>query len=234
MGARVGVGWFSGSCNYCGHCRRGNTFACETFKAPPAFRATAATPRICSRSPRPWRTCRRPWTPSGPRRCYAPASPRSTPCETAVRRRAIWWRFMGSAGSATWAFSLPLAKGSGPWRSTGAATRKPWRGPWVPTIISIAKRAIPPQALQAMGGAKAIIATVTSAGAMQAISGGLGVNGIMMVIGAVGDLTIDSLGLLGKRAALKGWYSGHLRRFGRYVAVQSVQRDCLDERGLPT
>jgi len=59
-----------------------------------------------------------------------------------------------------------------------------------------------------MGGAKAIIATVTSAPAMQAISGGLGVNGTMMVIGAVGALTVDSLDLLGKRAAVKGWYSG--------------------------
>jgi alcohol dehydrogenase len=66
----------------------------------------------------------------------------------------------------------------------------------------------PAQALQAMGGAKAIIATVTSAEAMQAISGGLGVNGTLMVIGAVGALTVDSLDLLGKRAAVRGWYSG--------------------------
>ncbi len=66
----------------------------------------------------------------------------------------------------------------------------------------------PAQALQAMGGAKAILATVTSAEAMQAISGGLGVNGTLMVIGAVGALTVDSLDLLGKRAAVRGWYSG--------------------------
>jgi alcohol dehydrogenase len=66
----------------------------------------------------------------------------------------------------------------------------------------------PAAALQAMGGAKAIIATVTSAEAMQAISGGLGVNGTMMVIGAVGALTVNSLDLLAKRALVKGWYSG--------------------------
>jgi D-arabinose 1-dehydrogenase-like Zn-dependent alcohol dehydrogenase len=64
------------------------------------------------------------------------------------------------------------------------------------------------QALQAMGGAKAILATVTNAGAMQAISGGLGVNGTLMVIGAVGALTVDSLDLLMKRASVRGWYSG--------------------------
>jgi hypothetical protein len=43
---------------------------------------------------------------------------------------------------------------------------------------------------------------------MQAISGGLGVNGTMMVIGAVGALTVNSLDLLGKRASVRGWYSG--------------------------
>jgi alcohol dehydrogenase len=39
-------------------------------------------------------------------------------------------------------------------------------------------------------------------------AGGLGVNGTMMVIGAVGPLTVNSLDLLFKRAAVKGWYSG--------------------------
>jgi alcohol dehydrogenase len=44
--------------------------------------------------------------------------------------------------------------------------------------------------------------------AMQAIAGGLGANGTMMVIGAVGALTVNSLDLLAKRAAVRGWYSG--------------------------
>jgi D-arabinose 1-dehydrogenase-like Zn-dependent alcohol dehydrogenase len=52
------------------------------------------------------------------------------------------------------------------------------------------------------------LATVTNAEAMQAISGGLGVNGTMMVIGAVGALTVNSLDLLGKRGSVRGWYSG--------------------------
>src|SRR6516162_10009804 len=29
VGARAGVGWFGGSCGYCGHCRRDSAFACE-------------------------------------------------------------------------------------------------------------------------------------------------------------------------------------------------------------
>ena len=31
VGARAGVGWFGGSCGYCGHCRRGDSFACENI-----------------------------------------------------------------------------------------------------------------------------------------------------------------------------------------------------------
>ncbi len=69
----------------------------------------------------------------------------------------------------------------------------------------------PAKALLAMGGAKAILATVTNGEAMQAISGGLGPNGVMMVIGAVGPLTINSFDLLMKSAAVRGWYSGTAR-----------------------
>jgi alcohol dehydrogenase len=69
----------------------------------------------------------------------------------------------------------------------------------------------PAKALTAMGGAKAILATVTDGKATQIISGGLGPNGVMMVIGAVGPLTVDSFDLLAKRASVKGWYSGIAR-----------------------
>jgi alcohol dehydrogenase len=86
----------------------------------------------------------------------------------------------------------------------------------------------PAQALQAMGGAKAILATVTSAEAMQAIAGGLGTNGTLMVIGAVGMLAVDSLELLRKRAAVRGWYSGvgtdceDTLAFSRLNAIKSM------------
>jgi len=59
-----------------------------------------------------------------------------------------------------------------------------------------------------MGGAKAILATVTNAEAMESVVGGLGPNGTLMVIGAVPKLTVNPMDLLGKRAAVKGWYSG--------------------------
>jgi D-arabinose 1-dehydrogenase-like Zn-dependent alcohol dehydrogenase len=82
-----------------------------------------------------------------------------------------------------------------------------------------------------MGGAKAILATVTDGRAMQAIAEGLGPNGVMMVIGAVGPLTVNSTDLLLKSAAVRGWYSGTARdsedtlqfsKLNRVVAMNEV------------
>jgi D-arabinose 1-dehydrogenase-like Zn-dependent alcohol dehydrogenase len=66
----------------------------------------------------------------------------------------------------------------------------------------------PAAELQKLGGAKAILATVTAGDAMSAVHGGLGLNGTLMVIGAAESLTVSPLVLLLGRRAVKGWYSG--------------------------
>lgn len=66
----------------------------------------------------------------------------------------------------------------------------------------------PAAALQKLGGAKAIIATVTAGDAMSAVQGGLGINGTMMLIGAAQSMTVSPLFLLSGRRSIKGWYSG--------------------------
>jgi D-arabinose 1-dehydrogenase-like Zn-dependent alcohol dehydrogenase len=62
--------------------------------------------------------------------------------------------------------------------------------------------------LQKLGGAKVILATVTSADAMKAVIGGLAVKGKLMIIGAVPAMEIPSLQLLLKSQGIEGWYSG--------------------------
>ena len=54
----------------------------------------------------------------------------------------------------------------------------------------------PAAELQKLGGAKVILATVTSADAMKAVLGGLGVHGKLMVIGAVPSLEVNTLQML--------------------------------------
>jgi D-arabinose 1-dehydrogenase-like Zn-dependent alcohol dehydrogenase len=62
--------------------------------------------------------------------------------------------------------------------------------------------------LARIGGAKAILATVTNSEAMQAVMGGLAVNGSLLIIGAVPSLQVPALQLLSARQSVKGWYSG--------------------------
>ena len=66
----------------------------------------------------------------------------------------------------------------------------------------------PAAELQRLGGAKAILATVTAGDAMSAVQGGLGLNGTLLVIGAADSMQVSPLLLLSGRRAVKGWYSG--------------------------
>jgi D-arabinose 1-dehydrogenase-like Zn-dependent alcohol dehydrogenase len=66
----------------------------------------------------------------------------------------------------------------------------------------------PAAELLKLGGAKVILATVTSADAMKAVIGGLVPTGTLMIVGAVPSLEVPALQLLLKSQQVKGWYSG--------------------------
>ena len=208
VGARVGVGWFGGSCGTCGHCRRGDAFACETIHGatgvtrdggyathmlalvsalahvPEALDPVASAPLLCAGIT----------TFNALRNCGA------RPGDLVAIHGVGGLGHLGIQFAARQGFrTVAVNRG----RDKEALARSLGAHDYIDS-----EAGDPAKALQAMGGAKAIIATVTNAAAMQAIVGGLGVNGTMMVIGAVGNLTVDSLDLLGKRAAVRGWYSG--------------------------
>ncbi len=63
--------------------------------------------------------------------------------------------------------------------------------------------------LQKLGGAKVVLATVTSAAAMADSLGGLGINGKLVVLGATFDpLPLPLVDLLLKRRSVQGWPCG--------------------------
>jgi D-arabinose 1-dehydrogenase-like Zn-dependent alcohol dehydrogenase len=208
IGTRAGVGWFGGNCGYCRHCVRGDAFACENFQDPTGVLRDGgyATHMLARTSAL----------------AHVPASLDSVQAAPLLCAGITTFNALRNCGAR--AGDLVAIHGVGGLGHLGIqfAARQGFR------TIAInrgrAKEALarelgaqdyidsqatdPAAALQAMGGAKAIIATVTSADAMQAVAGGLGINGTLMVIGAAGALTINSLELLRKRAAVKGWYSG--------------------------
>jgi D-arabinose 1-dehydrogenase-like Zn-dependent alcohol dehydrogenase len=66
----------------------------------------------------------------------------------------------------------------------------------------------PGEELQKLGGAKAILATVTVGDAMSAVQTGLAAGGTLLLIGAVPSMEISPIWLLQGNRSVKGWYSG--------------------------
>jgi alcohol dehydrogenase len=207
-GTRVGVGWFSGACGYCTQCRHGDEFACENIqgatgvsrdggyathmlahvsalaRVPDELDAVASAPLLCAGIT----------TFNALRHCGARAG------DLVAIHGVGGLGHLGIQFAARLGFRV-VAVNRG--RDKEALARSLGAHDYVDSTAGD-----PAAALRALGGARAILATVTDAAAMQAVAGGLGVNGTLMVIGAVGALTVDSLDLLRKRAAVKGWYSG--------------------------
>jgi D-arabinose 1-dehydrogenase-like Zn-dependent alcohol dehydrogenase len=60
-----------------------------------------------------------------------------------------------------------------------------------------------------LGGARIVLATVTSGKAIGAVLGGLGLNGTLIILGAAADpLEVSALSLIGGRKSIVGWPSG--------------------------
>lgn len=208
QGDRAGVGWFGGSCGYCTRCRRGDAFACETIQAVTGVTrdggyathlvadasAVAHVPADLNEVESAPLLCAGLTTFNALRNCGA------SPGDLVVVHGIGGLGHLGIQFARRLGFrTVAVNRG----RDKEELARSLGAHDYVDS-----QEGDVAQTLQKMGGARAIIATVTSADAMEAIVGGLGPNGVMMVIGAVGTFPVDTLGLLGKRAAVKGWYSG--------------------------
>lgn len=66
----------------------------------------------------------------------------------------------------------------------------------------------PAAELSKLGGAKAVLATVTHGPAMAATVGGLAPRGRLLVLGAAGPMEVDPIQLIMGRRSVEGWYSG--------------------------
>jgi D-arabinose 1-dehydrogenase-like Zn-dependent alcohol dehydrogenase len=208
VGQRVGVGWHGGSCGYCDHCRRGNFFSCQTItkitgiyrdggyadymlalasavaRVPDELSAVEAAPLMCA----------------GVTTFNCLRNSGAKPGEVVAILGLgglghLGVQFAAKAGYKTIAIARgkdkePLAKQLGAGQYIDSQSQDP------------------AAELQKLGGAIAVLATVTNADAMKSVIGGLAPNGVFMVIGAVPSLDVPSLQLLTNRQAVKGWYSG--------------------------
>ncbi len=207
-GMIVGVGWHGGNCGYCDPCRRGDAFACATSSlvtgithdggyAEYMVAPVASVARV----------------PDGlspadiaPLMCAGITTFNALRNSGARPGEVVAVHGIGGLGHLGVQYARKLGF------KTVAIARGADKAPLAEQLGAHhyidSQAEDPAAALQKLGGAKAILATVTSGEAMAEIQGGLGVNGTLMVIGAVPSLSADTLFLLRGRRSIRGWYSG--------------------------
>lgn len=208
VGERVGVGWNGGYCGYCDSCRRGNFFACETstqvtgvtrdggyaeYLVTP-FSALASVPKELSAEEAAPLMCAGVTTYN----CLRNSGARPGDLVAVIGLGGLG--HLGVQYAAKSGFNT-VAIGRG--NDKEALAKKLGASHYLDTAAQD-----PAAELQKLGGAKVILATVTSADAMKAVIGGLAPTGTLMIVGAVPSLEVPALQLLLKSQQVKGWYSG--------------------------
>jgi D-arabinose 1-dehydrogenase-like Zn-dependent alcohol dehydrogenase len=228
VGQRVGVGWHGGNCGYCRRCRRGEFVACEVsllvtgisfdggyaeYMTAPA-EALASVPDDLSAID------------SAPLMCAGITTFNALRNSGARGGDIVGVLGVGGLGHLGVQFAakmgfvtVAIARGK---------DKEPLARKLGATHYIDSQSQNPAAELAKLGGAKVVIATVTNADAMSAVIGGLAPNGVLMVIGAAGPMTIDPILLISGSRSVKGWYSGTAAdsedtlKFSASAGVQSM------------
>ena len=209
LGDRVGVGWHGGHCGYCDPCRRGDFLLCQVagqipgisydgghadYMIAPAV-ALARIPEGLSAADAAPLMCAGVTTFNSLR--HAGARPGDLVAVLGIGGLGhLGVQFAAKAGYRTVAIARgkdkePLARKLGAHHYIDSQSQDP------------------AAELTRLGGARVILATVTSGKAMTATVGGLGVDGKLIVLGAADvPLEVTALALIGGRRSIAGWPSG--------------------------
>ena len=209
QGQRVGVGWHGGHCGYCDSCRRGDFVTCQVAPQVPGIAydggyaeymvapasALAAIPEGLSA------------VDAGPLMCAGITTFNSL--RNSGARPGDFVAILGIGGLGHLGVQFAAKMGF----RTVAIARGMDKEPLARKLgVShyIDSHAHDPAAqLQKLGGAKVILATVTSGKAMSAVLGGLGVNGKLIILGAASEpLEVPGIPLMLGRRSIMGWPSG--------------------------
>jgi D-arabinose 1-dehydrogenase-like Zn-dependent alcohol dehydrogenase len=207
-GQRVGVGWHGGNCGYCNECRRGNFFACQValqitgfsfdggyadFMVAPAI-ALAAVPEELSA------------VEAAPLMCAGVTTYNALRNSGARPGDVVAVLGLGGLGHLAVQYSAKMGfKTVGIGRGQDKESFVRNLGAWH-YIDNTMKD--PAAELLKLGGAQAILATVTSGEAMSSVHSGLAPNGVLMVIGGAESLQVSPAVLIAGCRSVKGWYSG--------------------------
>jgi D-arabinose 1-dehydrogenase-like Zn-dependent alcohol dehydrogenase len=208
VGQRVGVGWHGGHCGVCINCRRGDFITCVKGQVPgiaydggyadymvAPHEALAAIPDDLDAIE------------AAPLLCAGITTYNALRHSGAKAGDVVAILGIGGLGHLGVQFAArmgfhTIAIARGPDKKALALKLGAHR-----YIDSTAEDAA--KALTALGGAKVILATVTSAKAMTPLIEGLGIDGKLLVVGASPEpIEVTPLQLIGKRRSVAGWPSG--------------------------
>jgi D-arabinose 1-dehydrogenase-like Zn-dependent alcohol dehydrogenase len=208
-GQRVGVGWYGGHCGTCGPCRRGDFVVCQT--APQVsgltFDGGYADYMVAPASALAQIPDDLDFADAGPLMCAGVTTFNSLRHSGARAGDLVAVLGLGGLGHLGVQFAARMgfrtvAIARGPDKASLAAKLGAHA-----YIDSQAEDAA--AALQRMGGARVILATVTSGKAMSSLVGGLGIDGRLVVLGAsMEPLEISGIQLIMGRRSVAGWPSG--------------------------
>jgi D-arabinose 1-dehydrogenase-like Zn-dependent alcohol dehydrogenase len=206
-GQRVGVGWHGGYCGHCDPCRRGELFACVTSQVTGlTFDGGYAEYMIAPASAVARMPAELPPVEAAPLMCVGITTFNALRNSGAQPGDVVAVLGLGGLGHLATQFAVKMGF------QTVAIARGQDKGPLARQLgasIYIDSQTQDSAAeLLKLGGAKVILATVTSGEAMSAVQGGLAINGTLLVIGAAASMQVSPLLLLSGRRSIKGWYSG--------------------------
>lgn len=207
-GQRVGVGWYGGHCGHCESCRRGDFVTCHNgqicaisydggyadYVVVP-FEALALIPDDLSAED------------AGPLMCAGITTFNSLRNSGARAGDLVAVLGIGGLGHLGVQFAARMG-----FRTVAIARGKD-KEPLAKTLGAF--RYIDSQAsniaeeLTKLGGAKIVLATVTSGAAMAPAIAGLGIDGKLIILGASPEpLQVSTLEMIGERRSIQGWPSG--------------------------
>ncbi|MFO1497965.1 MAG: alcohol dehydrogenase [Verrucomicrobiota bacterium] len=208
LGQPVGVGWHGGHCGHCDACRRGDFFGCQValqitgisfdggyadYMVAPAI-AMAAVPEQLAP------------VEAAPLMCAGITTYNALRHTSARPGDLVAVLGLGGLGHLAVQYAAKMG-----FKTVGIARgqdKEPLARRLGAHHYIDSQAEDPAAALQKLGGAKVILATVTAGAAMTAVHGGLGLNGTLVVIGAAESMTVSPLFLLSGRRSVQGWYSG--------------------------
>jgi D-arabinose 1-dehydrogenase-like Zn-dependent alcohol dehydrogenase len=208
VGQRAGVGWHGGNCGYCDACRRGDAFACESETLVTGVTSDGgyadymiAPATALARVPDDLGSVE-----GAPLMCAGITTFNALRNSDARPGETVAVLGLGGLGHLGVQFAAKLGF------NTIAIARGQDKAPLARQLGAhhyIDSRAEDPAAaLRRLGGAKVVLATVTSGAAMSAVQGGLAPRGTLLIVGVPEALAIDPMSLILGSRSVKGWYSG--------------------------